>query len=150
DLHLRVAELRRLVAVLGALRLSANLHKVKPEHEGRIYKLLMESTTPPPGISRLGEVVSTYQRAMPDGWPAKEQISNLSGILSLIRMTSQYAVLWGRISETVNSAPSFDYVSEKARLETLHASRMSLEIDQKFVKFVDNNRALARSLGAVI
>lgn len=150
DLHLRVADLRKLVAVLEAMRKSTAQHKVKSEHESRVYAHLMQTAIPPGGISILGDLVSTYQRAMPNGWPVKERMDSLSKILNLVRMTSEYAVQWERISSTLISAPSFDYVSDKGRLETLHASRMSREIDHKFVKFVEENKALARSLGAVI
>jgi len=150
DLHLRVADLRKLVAVLEALKHSNIQHKVKPEHESHVYMHLMSTTNPPSGISQLGDLVSTYQRAMPNVWPSKEQIGGLRKILNFVRMTSQYAVQWERISSTLTSAPSFDYVNDKAQLEKLYASRMSREIDHKFVKFVGDNRALARALGAVI
>lgn len=150
DMHLKVTDLRSLVAVLEALKQSTVEHNVKLEHEGRVYKHLMTTRIPPSGISQLGVLVSAYQKAMPNCWPSKEQISGLSQVLALIKMVSQYAVKWQTMSNTLNSAPLFDYVNDKSGLETLHASRMSREIDQKFVKFVENNRALARSLGAVI
>lgn len=150
DLHLRVNELRKIVSVLEALKQSAIQHKVKPEHENLVYQHLISGANPPDGLSHLGELVATYQKAMPEGWPSKEQMGSLNQILNLVRMIAKYAIQWERISNTLASAPSFDYVNNKTRLETLHASRMSREIDHKFIKFVENNKALARSLGAVI
>ena len=150
DLHLRVNDLRKIVSVLEALKQSALQHKVKPDHESFIYQHLMNETNPPDGLSYLADLISTYQKALPQGWPSKGQMGSLNQILNLVRMIAQYAVQWERISNTLVSAPSFDYVNDKTRLETLHASRMSREIDHKFIKFVENNKALARSLAAVI
>ena len=150
NLHLRVSDLRQIVTVLEDLKRSALKHRVKPEHENLIYQHLMNGANPPDGLSELGDLVSTYQKAMPQGWPSKEQMGNLNQVLNLVRMIAQYAVQWERISNTLSSAPVFDYVNDKTRLETLHASRMSREIDHKFINFVENNKALARSLSAVI
>jgi hypothetical protein len=150
DLHLRVNELRKIVSVLEALKQSAIQHKVKREHENLVYQHLISGANPPDGFTHLGEIVAAYQKAMPEGWPSKEQMGSLIQILDLVRMIAKYAIQWERISNTLASAPSFDYVNDKTRLETLHASRMSREIDHKFIRFVENNKALARSLGAVI
>ena len=150
DLHLRVADLRKLVAILEAVKQSTVQHKVTLVNESSVYDYLKGTSNPPIDISYLGELISTYLKAMPKGWPPENHINSLSGILDFIRLISQYAIQWEKISSILTSAPSFNYVNDKTRLETLHASRMSREIDHKFVDFVDNNRALAWSLGKVI
>ena len=80
----------------------------------------------------------------------EQLLGSLTDVLNLLLDSAKYATLWHRLSTTINSAPSFDYVGDKSRLETLYASRMSREIDHKFVDFVGENRALARSIGEVI
>ncbi|HEX7633853.1 MAG TPA: AAA domain-containing protein [Noviherbaspirillum sp.] len=149
DLHKNIDALRQVVSTLSAIQRTANECQVPDTHMTLVYKLLATNKSVPSTTQQTEALISAFLAALPDHWP---QLSgaNASQILQIIHASASYALDWHRISHTVNSAPVFDYVGEKSRLETLHAARMSREIDSKFVNFVQENRALAKSIGEVI
>lgn len=150
DLHLKTKELRGLVGVLENLKISVLKNAIDAKHETKIYRRLMEKSKVPAGLGAMADIVVSFNKAIPNGWPDQNLSGNLKGVFDFVSNTAKYAVQWERISTALNSAPSFNFINEKTQLEKLHASRMSSAIDHKFVSFVDNNKALARSLGAVI
>ena len=59
-------------------------------------------------------------------------------------------LLWRKVGQTLASAPAFDYVGSKSKLEHFYTTRMTHEIDRRFVEFVEKSRTTAKTLGGVI
>lgn len=150
DLHERVAELRDVVRTVEALRQVADAQKINPSRHLEIYRQLRMKRLVPPAVVRFGALVQKYLKSFANGFPVEAHSGQLSSAFRAIRLAALYSYQWEKISMALALAPSFDFVRDKQRLETLYAARMSREIDGKFVNFVENNRALARSLGDVI
>jgi hypothetical protein len=150
DLHKKVAALRAIVGSLSAIQKVGVEYQLTETDLPKVYQRLSSSINIPYSVHVVYKMVSSYTLAFPIHWPENEVLPVLSDALKFVLDSARYATLWHRVSATIDSAPSFDYVGEKSRLETLYASRMSREIDHKFVEFVGENRALARSIGEVI
>ena len=71
-------------------------------------------------------------------------------LLNFISQATRYALLWRKVGNTLASAPAFDYVGTKSKLEQIYTTQMAHEIDRRFVKFVDEKRTAAKTLGGVI
>jgi len=150
DLHKKVASLRAVVNTLSAIQKVAGDYQLAEASLSTVYRRLASSATIPSAVHPAHQFIASYINAFEDLWPQQGQMATLSEVLHFVLDSARYATLWHRLSGTIGSAPSFDYVGEKSRLETLYASRMSREIDHKFIEFVGENRALARSIGEVI
>lgn len=150
DLHKKVALLRIVVSSLSAIQKVADDYQLTEADFPEVYRRLSSSAAIPSTIHATHHFITAYVQTFSDHWPKQGDLRSLSEVLHFALDSAQYATLWRRLSATIDSAPSFDYVGEKSRLETLYASRMSREIDHKFVEFVGENRALARSIGEVI
>ncbi len=79
-----------------------------------------------------------------------KNFSSVGELLDFVETAIRYALLWRKISHSLASAPPFDYVGSKSTLEQLHTTRMTHEIDRRFLDFVENNRATAKTLGGLI
>ena len=150
DLHKKVESLRAVVASLSAILKVAGDYQLADSDLAGVYRRLASSVVIPSSVHPAHRFIAAYTQVFSDHWPKQEELGSLAEVLHFVRDSAQYATLWRRLSLTIQSAPSFDYVGDKSRLETLYASRMSREIDHKFVEFVAENRALARSIGEVI
>jgi superfamily I DNA and/or RNA helicase/very-short-patch-repair endonuclease len=148
DLHKRVDDLKAVAVALAALRKGAGQLGLSDAQVAATYDLLAANRTMPAHTGEVAAFVEGFERIFPWLWPAADM--PIAEKVAIARKCADYAVQWNRISHTINSAPVFDYVGEKSQLEALHASRMSREIDRKFVNFVGENRALAKSIGEVI
>jgi len=148
DLFRKVDHLKAIVAMLVAMERHARDLMVDGDQAVTAYNHLAAGNTVPAGAAPVEAFIGVFNRVLPDLWPQLGQ--SLEEDLLLAHKCATYALQFNRISATMNSAPVFDYVGDKSQLETLHASRMSREIDRKFVNFVGENRALAKSIGEVI
>lgn len=57
---------------------------------------------------------------------------------------------WSRMRLAFASAPEFDYVGTKEKLDKLNTSRMNAHVDARLVDFMENHRADARTLATLI
>ena len=149
NLHRRLKELKHVVEIVSAVRKVGAEHQLINEEEN-LYRALARWTEVPPAVTKSLQLVLAYNAVFADAWPDDPKPLRMQQVVELIHPAVEFVALWRKISSALNSAPDFDYVREKSRLESLHAGRMSREIDSKFVEFVGNNRALSRSLGEVI
>jgi hypothetical protein len=67
-------------------------------------------------------------------------------ILQAIRYAGAYQALMSEFAKL----PEMDFVGSRTRIEQLYSTRMASEIDGRFLSFVQEHRAEAKSLGAVI
>jgi hypothetical protein len=148
DLHTKVDDLRSVVASLAAIQRVASKMNFDNVISSAAFDLIASGAAVPAATASIEAFITGFVKVFPDLWPTGD--FSIEKQISLAHQCASYAVQFNRISASVNSAPEFDYVAEKSQLETLHASRMSREIDRKFVNFVGENRALAKSIGEVI
>ena len=71
-------------------------------------------------------------------------------LLGFVVQASRYMLLWRKVGRTLASAPAFDYVGSKSKLEHLYTTRMPHELDRRFVEFVEQSQTTAKTLGDVI
>ena len=71
-------------------------------------------------------------------------------LLGFVVQASRYMLLWRKVGRTLASAPAFDYVGSKSKLEHFYTTRMTHEIDRRFVEFVEKSRTTAKTLDGVI
>jgi hypothetical protein len=57
---------------------------------------------------------------------------------------------WIRTSQAFAEAPEFDYVGTKSPLERLNTTVMNAEVDNRLVSFMNNLKADAKTLAAII
>lgn len=148
DLHMHVVALKSLITMLVSLGQISRDMNLDEDQAAQAYNFLSSGKKIPDCFELVEAFVNQFNLAFSENWPNGD--FDLITSISLAYKCASYSIQFNRISAKMNSAPMFDYVGEKSQLETLHASRMSREIDRKFVNFVGENRALAKSIGEVI
>ncbi len=64
--------------------------------------------------------------------------------------TISYASSFQGLTAEFSSVPEMDFVGSRTKIEQLYSTRMANEIDGRFLSFVQQHRAEAKALGAVI
>lgn len=158
DLHLRLEDLRTVVAALERIR-GVLVQERLAENQGEtIYRMLLSEEELPSVLIDVKQLIHVFlvtfgsETAGAAGNLAVDgaRFSTVSDLLALMLKAAAYAALWHKIKGALESCPALDYVGTKAGLEQLYTSKMTREIDQRFLDFVDNNRTTARTLGGVI
>ena len=67
-----------------------------------------------------------------------------------LREVFTYTTHCRRLREMFRSIPRFDYVGDRAKLESLQAQRLAHRLDSEVIEFSDNNRNLALSIRDII
>lgn len=65
-------------------------------------------------------------------------------------LTIRFLHGWMETRKAFITAPQYDYVGTKAKLERLNTSAMNAHVDSRLISFMDNHRADARALAGVI
>lgn len=157
DVHKRLPDLRMVHECLVAMK-NAVLEENLPENESEaIYRILARGGDLCPAADAFSSFLSLFRDVLSG---KDERLSSLAvngrafnSAADLIRFVvdaSRYALLWNKVGKTLASAPPFDYVGSKCKLEQLYTSRMTHEIDRRFLEFVEKSRATAKTLGGVI
>jgi hypothetical protein len=138
---------------------------------GRMQQAL-EAQRLPPGMGRLlygvvarGKVAGNQVQPAHDLVKAALQLLDNEGLgalniggaivgweslLATLHRVGRYAAEWVDIHSTLSSVPLMDYVGQKDRLQTLYTSTMAHTLDKRFLSFVQDNSATAKTLGRVI
>lgn len=122
----------------------------------RIWQRLKSPRPPAEGAGRLLEFLEAFRAAFPSELMAEPKLTvgtmfrSIEDLVAFLVDSAQYAQLWSRVSQLLASVPNFDYVGQKTELEQLHVTRMTHEIDGRFVRFLDGHAATAKALGGVI
>ena len=123
-----------------------------------VYALLVGSE---PKLEGAGAAFDMLKALLPiaDGlpiWSARFSSAGRTGRAALLTaidpavLIAEYLVIFDRLSQRFASIPTVDFVREKGRLETLNTSRLAHQLDSRFLKFAEENRATAAALGGVI
>jgi hypothetical protein len=69
---------------------------------------------------------------------------------SLWRLVVECLVSWVEVREAFATAPTYDYVGTKSKIERLNTSLMNAHVDSRLVDFIDNHRADAKTMAQLI
>ena len=153
DLHTRLADLIGLVEILG--RMSVEMHKVGlDDAKGEdVYLFVLRPESIPANVDRLRLFLDSFKAAYAQARQpmyGHDAIKDARAFVVFLHKAAQYACLFHRLRDAITSVPHLDYVGEKSKLEQMYTSKMTYEIDRRFIDFVDNKKATAKSLGGVI
>jgi hypothetical protein len=74
----------------------------------------------------------------------------VGGYAAFLSNAIRYAVEFESLRSEFGAVPDMDFIGGRTKIEQLYSTRMASEIDGRFLSFVQEHRAEARSLGAVI
>lgn len=155
DLHLRqdllVQASRYLSSITNALK------SERLEHfTGFVWKLFRNDVVNMADVDLLADLFSGFQQYFIGYDDDSVELLDIDGFNSpedqveFILDCVVYAISWCSIRRNMNAVPKVDYVGSKTRIEELSTARMATEIDRRFLNFVDNKSATAKSIGGVI
>ena len=146
--------LKRDATVLQAVIGGANALRIKLEAVGLsdvtadAYRLVAHGRVPPEIVRTVMQVIALFRRMDPEI------------LISLLAEPKDDSRLWplavrylqGSLAtrKTFAEVPQFDYVGMKTKLERLNTSVMNAHVDRRLVQFMENHRADAKALAAVI
>ncbi len=154
----KLVELKAVVRGLGVIGQNASDLALPDDSTNAVYALLARAE---PKLEGAGAAFDMLQALLPitDGlpiWLARFTATGGVGSVALgtaidpAVLIAEYLVIFDRLSQRFASIPSVDFVREKGRLETLNTSRLAHQLDSRFLKFAEENRATAAALGGVI
>jgi len=157
DLHRRLADLKTIVAWLDVIREALKQENVAEEHGEHVYRLIVSVQEYPTKLSDVKRFLNNYYVVFGNEASKGEKLAaggarfkTISDFMVFLLIAVRYSLLWQKICSSLESAPALDYVGTKSKLERLYTAKMTHEIDRRFIDFVDNNRATAKTLGGVI
>ncbi|MBL0348896.1 MAG: AAA family ATPase [Elusimicrobia bacterium] len=158
DLHLRLTDLKAVVASLGRIRQVLKNMELPEEKGADLYQRLNGVISVPSAMEAMKDFLIGLWKLLGNTGPVSRmnfscpEAAFLNGAeaISHLWLLIRYGHRWTRVQLVLTQAPGFDYVGLKTKLEQLYTTRMSHEIDKRFIDFVDNNRTTAKTLGSVI
>ncbi|MEJ8851775.1 ATP-binding protein [Variovorax rhizosphaerae] len=139
-------------AALGAIVEGGNSLQLKLEaaslgqHFDDAFRRLASGQRPHPAArdtARLLDVLHRVNPALPEAMLG-------AGKLEMWPPTIQLLERWTSVAGAFGAAPFYDYVGTKTKLERMNTSVMNAHVDGRLMKFMDDNRADAKALAAVI
>lgn len=155
DLHKRLDELKAAATILGLLKETLGRERLEGM-TGFAWRILREGLAPSPGIADLAALISDFSAVVGGGPAGLEEAlgaragDSLSELFARMARAGRYASLWSAIAGGLASLPTTDYLATKTHLEQLNTARMTIEIDRRFLDFVDNKKATVKEIGGVI
>lgn len=156
DLHKRLTDLRIVHGSLVMIKQALSEDGLAEEVGEFVYRILLTDPECCPSAPALRNQLETFARAVGNKDYLKrlavdgKVFASVRELLDFVILASRYMLLWRKVDRSLASAPAFDYVGSKSKLEQLYTTRMTHEIDRRFIEFVDRSRATAKTLGGVI
>jgi len=158
DIHNHLSELKIVHDSMVSIKKTIAESGLPDEYSKGIYSLLLKDSEHCDDASILLEFLENFQRIIGANSVYQNNQLVVDGkcfqttgeLINFIICASRYAIQWHKVGQTLSSAPPFDYVGSKSKLEQLYTARMTREIDHRFLDFVEMNRATAKTLGNVI
>lgn len=145
DLHKRTGELRSVSAVLHVMAGVLEEVSLDQDKGKAVYRLLLKAPDTI-DVRPMLDFLSLFLRSIEIGTAVVFTRDNLGDLVEYAR----YAYLWQKVKHYLDAVPVFDYVGSSSELEQMYTSQLAHEIDRRFLDFVNNQRATAKALGAVI
>lgn len=152
----RIEDLKKVAGVLGRLRVAAGELGLPDEATATVYSRLIQGGQGDVSGDFLEKglaLFSELRRLMdlnPQAKDAFEAGCKYGQLGQHALITAEVVALGGRLRHHFGQVPDIDFVTDKARLESLNTARLAHRLDSRFLHFVENNRATAQALGGVI
>lgn len=157
DLHKRLSDLRLVHDALIVIKQVLGTDALDDEIGEIAYRIVATEDDECPAVHQLKGLLEVFWKAIdvgqgdfPELAAGSAALQTTAEFVDFIFRAISYLLLWHGVAQRLASAPAFDYVGSKTTLEQLYTTRMSQEIDRRFVEFVDHSRATAKALGGVI
>lgn len=156
DLHKRLPDLLSIAETLRTMADAMQKFGLDDAKGELIYSLVLHPENLPANVDHLRLFLDSFRLAFAQGQGVPQPTYGNRALTDALAFTmflykaARYACLFHRIRDAIISVPHFDYVGEKSKLEQMYTSKMTYEIDRRFIDFVDNKKATAKSLGGVI
>lgn len=141
------ASLQSIVAGANGLRIKlegAGLGNTFPD----CYRALSAGQLPVPAAKGLTAAIALLRKIDPA--IVEALLAQTQDEAKLWPLTVDFLSRWLETRQAFVDAPQFDYVGTKTQLERLNTSVMNAHVDSRLIKFMDNNRADARTLAGLI
>jgi very-short-patch-repair endonuclease len=146
-----ISNLRQVIDETNKLRLALPDEHLKEADLSDVYEALARGRLPVAGAAvmrPLLEVLSSeFDNEVPLGLLGADTSDRL---IETWMVALEYLRNWIRTSQTFAEAPEFDYVGTKSQLERLNTTVMNAEVDNRLVSFMNNFKADAKTLAAII
>lgn len=157
NIHRRVKELKLVDMVVTEIGKAMEVHKSPEALCSITYRLLARDEAPPDGADIVKQLLESMSTLLTNNKIHYEKISigtngfaSFASLIEFVVDCLRYARLWWLVNNVMGKPPEFDYVAEKSKLEQLNTVLMTHELDRRFISFVDNKSATAKTLGGVI
>ena len=107
------------------------------------------------GIGSLCPVFTEFSHILRDQFPdtltyRQSIFASAADYARFLLKAMRYAGAYQSLTAEFGKIPEMDFVGSRTRIQQLYSTQMASEIDSRFLTFVQEHRAEARSLGAVI
>ena len=159
DLHRRLPELRRICEQLPKAEALARSLGVPDGDFAEIYEAIVHRRERffdfSPLLPLLDLLDKTFVRCGLGPLTAwrlgpRERFAESSKLVAFCISLANFAHLWISLTGHEAKIPQLDFVAERDQLEQLCAAKMTYEMDARFINFVRNKAATAKSLAGVI
>lgn len=152
-LHKRLVDLQAVAPLLGKLQQAMEARRLEPRHGRAVYKLVAADQKAPVAVDVMHAFVTSLVPMLDAPSQAALRVGSEGdwhGFLAVLINVARFATEWAEVQGILGSVPSMDYVGQKGRLQSLYTSTMAHALDQRFLGFVRDNAATAKTLGTVI
>lgn len=157
DLHLHVDGLKQVVKVVEAIRQAPLDAETLARVGGEAYRILASSSPLHAGACAVADMLKEFHAILLPHSELRDALAigpgkfrDARALLEFLRDALRYMQLHFLVHHVMGKPPELDYVGTKTKLERLYTVRMTHELDRRFISFVDNNKATAKTLGGVI
>lgn len=157
DLHKKLSELRRVAEEIPKIEKAILAHKLSEDDFSWIFGQYVHSDRSP--LPECGELIGLVETAhhfalsidaAGIGQIGKSPFLKASDLLKACFALHDYSALWQETCAREAAIPKFDFVGDRSRLEQLYASKMTHEMDGRFLNFVNESSATAKVLAKVV
>lgn len=147
----RLEPLKTAANGLAVIRSAMEQCGVPASDHKAIFALVTASKAPEEAADAVWPLVHKVQEVLRlCGLDVHTELGGTTGVLLTCRMAAQFLKVNDSVRTQFNSLPKMDFCAEKARLESLNAAVLAHEIDDRFLRFVEEKRNTAKTLGAMI
>ena len=154
DLHKRLNDMKAVAPLLAKVQKAMRDRQVEAPYGRLVYDLVARERAAPPAIDTLHNFLLAILPLLEPEARALLKVGGKIGdwktFMALLVTLARFASEWADVQGILGSAPVVDYVGQKNRLQSLYTSTMAHALDQRFLGFVRDNAATAKTLGTVI
>jgi hypothetical protein len=155
DLHKRVRDLRIVYESLVVIKHTLTEDELPDDVGEVVYRILLSDLESCADAEALRHLLETFAEVVGNDGDLLNRLAvdgstfqTAGELLGFVLQASRYMLLWRKVGRTLAPAPAFDYVGSKSKLEHFYTTRMTYEIDRRFVEFVEKSRTTAKTPAA--